>query len=153
MMIRMSILEDQFPELGQMDGWISDPPGGNLRYLFGQSFLQYIADHSSEDAWTRWTHSYGSWIPYLLPAKQVFGKSFRALYQDWKAHLEEVYGKQREDLESAGLTTFEVVSDGEDTCYGPVFSPDGKKLVFSCSDRAEGSDIWRCCWRASLQRP
>ena len=142
MIIRMAILEDQFPELGQMDGWISDPPGGNLRYLFGQSFLQYIADHSSEDAWTRWTHTYGSWIPYLLPAKQVFGKSFRALYHDWRAHLEELYGKQREQLETQGLTEFELVSDGEDTCYGPVFSPDGEKLVFSCSDRAEGSDIW-----------
>ena len=142
MIIRMSILEDMFPELGQMDGWISDPPGGNLRYLFGQSFLQYIADHSSEDAWTRWTHSYGSWIPYLLPAKQVFGKSFQAFYKDWKAHLETEYGALEDELEAQGLTAHTLISDGEDSCYGPVFSPDGEKLVFSCSDRAEGSDIW-----------
>lgn len=142
MIVRMAVLEDMFPELGQMDGWISDPPGGNLRYLFGQSFLQYIADHSSEDAWTRWHHSYGSSLPYWLPAKQVFGKSFEALYRDWKAHLEKEYGQLKTDLKAQGLTQFKLLSDGEDTCYGPVFSPDSRELVFSCSDRAEGSAIW-----------
>ena len=141
MMIRMAILEDMFPELGQLDGWISDPPGGNLRYLFGQSFLQYIADHSSEDIWTRWIHSYGGWIPWVLPAKQVLGKSFETFYAQWKAALENEYQTLKAQLEEDGLTAFDVVSDGEDVCYGPAYSPSGDQLVFSCSDRAEGSSI------------
>jgi hypothetical protein len=142
MIVRMAVLEEMFPELGQMDGWISDPPGGNLRYLFGQSFVQYIADHSSEDAWTRWHHSYGGGVPYWLPAKQVFGKHFGELFADWKGHLEKKYGALRRSLERQGLTEFELISDGEDTCYGPAHSPNGSEIVFSCSDRAEGSAIF-----------
>ena len=142
MIVRMAVLEDMFPELGQMDGWISDPPGGNLRYLFGQSFLQYIADHTSEDAWTRWHHSYGSSLPYWLPAKQVLGKTFEQWFKEWKAHLEVQYGKVETELVAQELTQFKPVSDGEDSCYGAVYSPDGNTLIYSCSDRAEGAAIW-----------
>ena len=36
MVKRATILEDRFPPLGNMDGFQALPPGGNLRYLFGQ---------------------------------------------------------------------------------------------------------------------
>ncbi len=142
MILRMSVLEDRFPELGQMDGWVSDPPGGNIRYLFGQSFMQYIADVSTDDAWTRWNHTYGAGIPYLLPARQVFGASFRSLYNDWKAELETRYGAVQKTVEADGLTRFRIVSDGEDSCAGPAFSPDGVHLAYSCSDPRVGGAIW-----------
>lgn len=142
MILRMSVLEDGFPALGQLDGYLSDPPGGNARYLFGQSLMQYIADHSSEDAWTRWNHTYGSWIPYWLPARQVFGKRFRRWYRDWKRHLEAEYGAARDAVMAQGLTVPTILSDGDDSCSGPRFSPTGDRLVWACSDRREGSDVY-----------
>jgi len=142
MVLRMATLEDNFPRLGAMDGWMSDAPAGNVRYLFGQSFLQYIADHSSDDAWTRWNHTYGSWLPYVLPARQTFGDSFRSLYNDWKADLEARYAEQATAVEAQGVTSGTRVSDGHDSCSGPVFSPDGEHLVYSCSDRRTGAAIW-----------
>ncbi|MEE2751827.1 MAG: hypothetical protein VX519_10385 [Myxococcota bacterium] len=142
MVIRMAVLEDRFPELGQMDGWVSDPPGGNIRYLFGQSFMQYIADVAGEDAWTRWNHTYGAGIPYLLPARQVFGASFRSLYKDWKAELDQRYAAVKQTIEAQGATEFRLVSDGEDSCAGPAFSPDGTHLAYSCSDPRVGGAIW-----------
>ncbi len=142
MVVRMATLEDNFPRLGAMDGWMSDAPGGNVRYLFGQSFLAYITSQTSDDAWTRWNHSYGGWLPYLLPARQVFGQSFRRYYNDWKAHLEAEYAVLVSDLEAQGLTTGTRVSDGDDSCSGPVFSPDGEHLVYACSDRRIGSAIY-----------
>jgi Tol biopolymer transport system component len=142
MILRMATLEDNFPRLGSMDGWMSDAPGGNVRYLFGQSFLQYIADHSSEDAWTRWNHTYGSWLPYLLPARQTFGASFRSLYNDWKALLHVEYGELSQRLAERGLTQGTRVSASDHSCSGPVWSPDGEHLVFACSDRRSGSAIY-----------
>jgi len=142
MVLRMATLEDNFPRLGAMDGWMSDAPGGNIRYLFGQSFLAYITSQTSDDAWTRWNHSYGGWLPYVLPARQVFGQSFRAYYNDWKATLERDFGAQAETLIAQGLTQGTRVSDGDDSCSGPVFSPDGEHLVYACSDRRTGSAIY-----------
>ena len=72
MVIRTALLEGTFPSLDQMDGFMSGPPGGNTRYVFGQSFLSYVADNSSDDAITRWNSSYGGWwLPYLLPAERA----------------------------------------------------------------------------------
>ncbi len=142
MVLRMSVLEDKLPRLGQLDGYLSDPPGGNARYLFGRSFMQYIADHSSEDAWTRWNHTYGSWIPYWLPARRVFGKSFRRWYREWKAWLEEEYGATRGEVLARGLSTPTLITDSDDTCSGPAFSPGGERLVFSCSDRRTGANVF-----------
>lgn len=142
MVVRMATLEDNFPRLGAMDGWMSDAPGGNARYLFGQSFLAYIAAHTSDDAWTRWNHTYGSWLPYLLPARQTFGASFRSLYNDWKASLAIEATALAAELTAQGLTVSTRVSDGDDSCSGPVWSPTGDHLVYSCSDRRTGSTIY-----------
>ena len=54
-------------------------PAGNLRYLFGEDFMRYVADHQGADVWTRWTHTYGSSIPYILPSKWVFGRELDRL--------------------------------------------------------------------------
>ncbi|MEQ1631605.1 MAG: hypothetical protein ABL997_04475, partial [Planctomycetota bacterium] len=45
MLKRTAVVEDAFPPLGNLDGFQPDPPGGNLRYLWGQDFIQYITDH------------------------------------------------------------------------------------------------------------
>jgi hypothetical protein len=142
MIIRMAILEDNFPSLGEMDGWGSDLPAGNTRYLFGQSFLQYIADNTTEDAWTRWNHTYGGWLPYALPAERVFGKSFDDFYVEWRAHLQEHFTGVQQQVESDGLSDFEIISDGESSCSAPTFSPDGESLVYSCYNMASGGNIF-----------
>ena len=144
MILRMAVLEDGFPELGQMDGFLSQPPGGNARYLFGESFLSWIVDHTSEDALTRWNLTYGSWVPYWLPAKQVFGDSFRSMYKGWRGDLEVKYAAQQEQVAELGLTWANLLLDDEldGTCSGPRFSPDGESLAFSCNDRRDGANVY-----------
>lgn len=144
MILRMAVLEDGFPELGQMDGFLSQPPGGNARYLFGQSFLSWIVDHTSDDAITRWNLTYGSWVPYWLPAKQVFGDTFRNMYVDWRADLTREYEAQRDDISELGVTWANLLMDEDldGTCSGPRFSPDGQHLAFSCNDRRDGANVY-----------
>jgi hypothetical protein len=66
MIKRMAVLEDQFPPLGNMEGFQVAPPGGNLRYLFGQDFQQYIADEVGEDV-----DSHLWWLDTVLAAHQT----------------------------------------------------------------------------------
>jgi len=142
MIKRTSVAEDAFPPLGNLDGYQPAPPAGNLRYLFGQDFISYIADHTGEDVWTRWVHTYGSGVPFLLPAKRVFGQRLVPLYFDWKEHLFAHYGAQIAAVRDEGETIGRLVSDPEASCSSPSFSPDGDKLVWSCYDLRTGSALW-----------
>ncbi|MBX2798585.1 MAG: BamA/TamA family outer membrane protein [Myxococcales bacterium] len=142
MIKRTAVLEDDFPPLGNLDGFQPTPPSGNLRYLFGQDFIQYVSDHAGRDVWTRWTHTYGSSVPFLLPTKKVFGRRLVPLYYDWKRHLADTYEAQAEAVRREGETIGRLVSDAEASCVAPAFSPDGEKLVWSCVDLNKGSSIW-----------
>lgn len=142
MIKRTTVLADQFPPLGNMDGWQTDPPAGNLRYLFGQDFMQYVSDRTGEMVWTDWNHTYGGGIPYLLPSRMVFGDTLLSLYEDWKAGLTAQYEAQRDAIAAEGLTPFEVLSDRDDYCAAPTYSPDGRKLVWSCSDPRSGANVF-----------
>ena len=141
MVKRMAVLEGEFPPLGNMDGWQTEAPGGNLRYLFGQDFADYIAKTAGHDVWTDWIHTYGGWVPYWLPAERVFDASYLELYEGWEAHLEDRYFAQRDEVLALGLTQPELLSDGIQRCSGPTYSPSGERLVWSCYDLEDGSAI------------
>ncbi len=151
MLKRTAVVEDAFPPLGNMDGLQPNAPSGNLRYIFGQDFIQYVADTRGADVWTRWVHFYGSSFPYVLdlplmgnlfPARRAFGKRIVPMYFEWKQHLTDKYTAQAEAVRAEGETMSRMISGGEETCSSPAFSPDGDKLVWSCYDLNEGSALW-----------
>jgi hypothetical protein len=143
MIKRAAVLEDEFPPLGNLDGFQPKPPSGNLRYLFGQDFIQYVADHQGEDVWTKWVHTYGGWVPFWLPGKRAFGRGLTPMYEDWKAASFEKYLAQAEAIRAdGGETVGRLVSRPESSCAAPAYSPDGDKLVWSCYDLRLGSQIW-----------
>jgi hypothetical protein len=139
--LRTAYVEDAWPPLGNLDGFQIAPPGGNLRYLFGSDFIAYVADHHGYDSWTKWTHRYGSGLPWLLPGKEVFGKGLPWLYQDWRAARAAEFAEEIARVEAEGLREGDLVSDDDATCVAPSFSPDGTKIVWSCLDLREGAAI------------
>ncbi|MEN0067567.1 MAG: BamA/TamA family outer membrane protein [Myxococcota bacterium] len=142
MIKRAAVVEDAFPPLGNLDGYQPMPPAGNLRYLFGQDFMQHVADHRGRDAWTQWVHTYGSSIPFILPGKKVFGKRLRRLYREWRKDLSDRYLTQAAEVRAEGETVGRLISAPEASCSAPAFSPDGRKLVWSCFDQRTGSALW-----------
>jgi hypothetical protein len=142
MIKRTAVVEDDFPPLGNLDGLQPKPPGGNLRYLFGQDFIDYVARHTGEDVWTRWTHLYGGHVPYLLPSRKAFGTTLLKLYDGWRAETMEHYEQQAEAIRAEGETIGRLVSPPEANCVAPAFSPDGDHLVWSCYDLRTGSAIY-----------
>lgn len=146
MMKRAAVLEDRFPRLGDMDGYGSVAPGGNLRYLWGQDFLQHIADRTRDGAWTDWVHTYGRSLPFVLPARRVFGRTFRELYADWRATSTERYRAQLDAIEAEGATEVTFLTPEARTCGTAAWSPTApgapQELAVSCSDPRRGSTTW-----------
>jgi Tol biopolymer transport system component len=143
MIKRAAVVDDAFPPLGNLDGLQPNPPAGNLRYLFGQDFIDYIARTRGRDVWTRWTHTYGGHIPYILPSKKVFGAPLTRLYKEWRADMEGRYGAVADAVRAEGETIGRTLSLKGSSCIAPSFSPDGDWLVWSCYDPRRGSAIWR----------
>lgn len=138
MIKRTAVLEGRFPPLGNLDGFQSEPPSGNLRYLFGQDFMQFIADQAGPEAWTDWIHRYGRGIPYLLPARRTFGSSFVQLYRAWKATLVDRYQRQAAEVAAQGLTPVRTLSPEGESCGRARWSPDGTELAFNCYNLRRG---------------
>lgn len=141
MVKRTAVLEGTFPPLGNLEGFQSLPPSGNLRYLFGQDFMQFIADQAGPEAWSEWIHRYGRGIPYLLPARRTFDASFLQLYRDWKASVEDRYRRQAAELTAQGLTPLTWIGPEGRSCGRPRWRPDGEVLAISCYDPRRGYSV------------
>ena len=141
MIKRMTVLEAGFPRLGNLDGFQVAPPGGNLRYLFGQDFQQWVAEHKGQHVWTDFIHHYGGGLPYLLPGRRSFGEPLPKLYKDWRRATIAEYEAQAAEIRAQGLTEHRILNDPDDQCAAPTFSPDGARLVWSCNDLERGSKI------------
>ncbi len=140
MIKRMEVLEVGVPRLGNLDGWQSDPPYGNLAYLFGEDFLRFVVDTTGPDRLRAWVHTYGRWpLPYVLPARRVFGRTWTALHRDWKRAITARYAARAAEIAAEGTTGGRLLSDGEDNCGAPAFSPDGTMLVWGCTDKGRGA--------------
>lgn len=143
MIKRTAVVEDDFPPLGNLDGFQARNPAGNLRYLFGQDLIQWVADHQGADVWTRWVHTYGGHIPFILPTEKAFGRRILPMYRDWERDVRARYATQLASVEALGIREGERVSPDEASCNSPSFSPDNQSMVWSCVDLRRGSQLWR----------
>ncbi len=142
MIKRTAAVEDSFPPLGNMDGFQVRYPSGNLRYLFGQDLIQWITEHQGADVWTRWTHTYGGHIPFILPTEKAFGRRILPMYYEWREDFKARYAAQLAPVEAEGIREGVLVSKDRASCNSPSFSPDNTRMVWSCSDLKEGSQLW-----------
>lgn len=143
MILRTAALEREWPRLGRMDGFQAQPPSGAIRYLFGQDFIQHVADHHGPEVWTRWIHTYGSSVPYLLPGRFVLGGPLHRLHRDWRRdRLHQARAVVAELHDEAPLTRAELVSSELDSCRAPAYAPSGDRLVWSCASPRFGNQIW-----------
>lgn len=143
MVKRSAVLEGKVPPIDTLDGYQALPPSGNLRYVFGQDFMQFVADRTGSEKWEEWVRRYGASLPFFLPARRTFGKSLVALWKEWKIALQDRYGQQLREVEALGLTQPTILSPEGQSCGAPAFRPDGEALAWSCYDHRRGGSIWQ----------
>ena len=69
--------------------------------------------------WTRWSHLYGSSIPYILPSKKAFGRELVPMYFEWRDHLLAESERVADAVRAEGETIGRIASNREANCSAP----------------------------------
>lgn len=101
MMMRMDVLEDNIKSIDQAAVGTVRWPMGNVSYLYGVEFLEYLVETYGEDKLITLTHIYGDFL-YSFGIDGAFiylyRKNLSMLWNEWLDSLGGKYGKVRDDL-------------------------------------------------------
>lgn len=140
MVLRMASLEGPFPSLDQASVFPDSWPGGQVPYLFGESFTRYIAGKYGRDKLAEISTMYsGRGGPFLVEStgRRVLQRTYGYLWSEWKMGLKERYRKQEQQVRSRGVTTsVPLTKKGFHAIY-PAYSPDGKHIAYSVANGDE----------------
>lgn len=134
MMLRCDILENRFRSLGQMTDWQTAWPGGTIRYLYGESFLNSIFNELGKETPGRLAQIHAE---LLFPALTInaaparFGRTYETLYQKWNRQLQTKYKTQSNKIQEKPLRTGLPLTQDGFSKEGPRFSPNGKWMAYT----------------------
>ena len=144
MILRMAALEGPFPTLDQMavlpDAW----PAGQVPYLFGESFLRYLAGASAAKKSPELSRAYGGRPCPFWSSPPAGGSSARSTATSG-AVVGGAAGASR-DLERAvaarGLTRSTALTTDGRFNGSPAWSPDGRRIAWLRADGRDYPGIW-----------
>jgi Tol biopolymer transport system component len=145
MYLRADVLEDNIAPIDQVSHTPRRWPQGNLWYLYGSHFLEYIQDIYGPEALRSVAADYGSQIiPYGINRSihRATGKTYLELYDGWTSWMKEKYGKQKKDVTAKGLREGKRLTFTGYESYHPRYAPKGgadpswgkRPIVFSRND-------------------
>ncbi|MFO0666575.1 MAG: hypothetical protein U0174_21650 [Polyangiaceae bacterium] len=128
MYIRADVLENNFATLDQVSHSVRRWPQGNLWYLYGSHFLQWIADTYGRDALIAMIKEYGKQpVPWGInrAIRRVTGKTFEELYPAWHESLRTRFEAQKAEIRREGIREGKrLTNDGMIALY-PRWVPKG----------------------------
>ncbi len=142
MVIRTEVLSGKFSDISHACVFPRDWPGGNVPYLYGGLFLEYLEQkYGKGKAADIFLENSDNILPYLnyKNGQDVFGKDFTELWNEWKTYTQKKIQQQYITLQEEGLTEYRIISDPESDSTCPAFSPDGKTVYCSESSPREGT--------------
>ncbi len=145
MIIRMAVLENRFPRLGQAAVFPDFWPSGQVPYLFGEGFTRFIAEKYGRDKLADVSISYSkNGIPWLVDAngRWVLNKWYSDLWDEWLNELRARYSRLRDDLTAKGLTVSLPLTQRGYVNVSPAFSPDGTRIAYTVSNADEFPGIY-----------
>ena len=144
MLLRTAALTGTFPRIDMADGYGSDFPRGQLRYLYGVRFHLELERQAGQDAWIDFHHKHARFpIPFFLPAKESFGERFLPLWKEWResqgtAALLEF---ERIAAEGSGITATRLLPTRFGEALRPRYSADGERILYNHRSPSERSAI------------
>jgi hypothetical protein len=106
MFMRTDVLEDNVAGLDQMSNVVRRWPQGNLFYLYGSHFIQWIGQTYGERALRDVAYDYGGQlIPWGIQRsiRRATGKTYDELYPLWIASMQRQYRAQADEVRRRGL--------------------------------------------------
>ncbi len=113
MYLRADVLEDNVAGIDQISHSVRRWPQGNLWYLYGSHFLQYIESVYGFEALRQVSADYGSEIiPYGInrAIHRATGKTYVELCKGWVAWMQKRYATQKADVLAHGIDARGVAS-------------------------------------------
>ena len=135
MMLRADALQDRLLRIDQMTHEVDRWPHGDVWYLYGSEFVQFIARRYGRDVLRQITER-GSIDPTLplflnfLP-REGTGKNFGAIYDEFLASVRERYRAQANEIASRGIVEGTRLTFHGEIARSPRFLPDGRIAYFA----------------------
>jgi Tol biopolymer transport system component len=137
MYLRTAVAEDSLLRLDQVTHGALTWPHGDIAYMYGGYFIDFIARTYGEEVLGPMATDYGSdWLPFGISRAldRATGADAVELYDAFKADLEQRFGAQAAAVREEGLVEgTRLVTDAE-TVRAPRFSPDGKRIGYYAYD-------------------
>ncbi|MGZ3451542.1 MAG: BamA/TamA family outer membrane protein [Polyangiales bacterium] len=126
MYLRADVLEDNIAPLDQISHSPKRWPQGNLWYLYGSHFLEYIDRVYGFEALRQVSADYGDEIiPFGInrAIHRATGKTYPELYEGWKGWMRDRYAKQKKEVLARGLREGRRVTFHGQEAYHPRYMP------------------------------
>lgn len=134
MVVRAAALEGKLPTVDRGDGPLGNWPDGEYQYLFGVSFLEYLAHTRGLGRVAGLAGAYGGRFPpyvyFNRAGQEALGADFYALWGEWRANALQEARDAARTLEALGLTPARRLTTTGFRTRGPRFLADGR-LLFS----------------------
>ncbi|NRA35793.1 MAG: PD40 domain-containing protein [Polyangiaceae bacterium] len=147
MYLRADVLEDRLAPLDQLSHLPRRWPGGNLAYLYGGRFFNFISETYGPQSLAVIAHDYGNnIIPWGInrSLRRATGRSYPQLFEAWKRKLRRQYRAQRKRILNRGLRAGTRLTFHGGEAGSPRFAP---------AEVRRGSSLELWYWRADLDQP
>ena len=107
MVVRTAVLEDAFPTIDVADGLSWRWPSYRTAYIYGIKFVQWLIETYGEDRFLQFDKRVRSSLMLAMinhQARNVYGKTFYELWNEWRAELALRYAAKQAELEARGVT-------------------------------------------------
>ncbi|MEO7112572.1 MAG: hypothetical protein ABI183_19155, partial [Polyangiaceae bacterium] len=126
MFMRADVLENNVAPLDVFSNTPRRWPQGNIWYLYGSFFMNWLADTYGEQAIRAMIKDYG-WEPIPFGVnrsiRRATGRTWDELYPAWVATLQRQYGAQAAEIRRKGIRQGVQLTHGGDTAEHPRFIP------------------------------
>jgi hypothetical protein len=152
MYLRTDVLGNRLATLDEISQSPRRWPGGDLWYLYGSKFVEWILDTYGPDTFARVANDYGAQvIPWGInrSIRRATGRTYPELYAGWKATLEARYKQQAEAIAARGLREGVRFTHGGRLAMAPHFVPRhcqssaGTEVLYYRDDGEERTGVYR----------
>jgi hypothetical protein len=128
MFMRADVLEDHVAGIDQISASVRRWPQGNLWYLYGSLFMDWIARTKGEQVLRAMANDYGRQVVpwgFNRAMRRASGETFVEMYPQWIAAMKAEYGAQAEAVRKRGLREGARITHHGATARYPRFVPRG----------------------------
>ena len=133
MVLRMAVLDNDFPHISHAANYTEQWPAGETPYLFGGEFTSYIAGKYGRDKLADISLTYSDRPPFNVEgtAHRVLDTDYSSLWNEWQGVLATRYQAQKQQVEAQGLSVSRALTHRAYQNISPAISPDGKRIAYA----------------------